>query len=253
VTGTLLVQKLPQDFKMYSKKKFYLYKSPITRRWGLTLLLILAAGPVSADQPTSHTNTLSGHIQVIDRMNNPIEDASEIVVFIEGIDEPKTQDIRPAIKMSHQDKQFSPKTLPLRKGDSIDFLNDDTIFHNVFSLSKAKPFDLGIYPQGSSKVVTFDKTGLVKIYCNLHPKMVANILVLNNRFYTLTDQNGYFEINGLPEGRYTLRVWHELSSQQAHSISIKHGHNTLDGISVKLTKRFIQHKNKFGKKYKEKY
>lgn len=213
----------------------------------------LLATSVQAEHSTSLPNTISGQIKVFDNKDRLLDDFSDVVVFIEGIDIQSENSSKAPVVMSHKNKQFSPRVLPLNKGDVVDFLNDDGIYHNVFSLSKSKPFDLGIYPKGSSKLVPFDKTGLVKIYCNLHPQMISNILVLNNDFYAVTDENGHFAITGLPVGEYTLRIWHELSEEQSHQVKVSTGDNHLEDKTLKLTKRITKHKNKFGKKYKNKY
>ncbi len=73
--------------------------------------------------------------------------------------------------VDQKDKQFSQKTLKVKVGDSVDFRNSDDISHNVFSLSDAKSFDLGSYPKGQMKRVTFDKPGMVEVECSIHPTM----------------------------------------------------------------------------------
>ena len=73
--------------------------------------------------------------------------------------------------VDQKDKQFSKKSLKLKVGDAIDFRNSDPFSHNVFSLSEIKSFDLGSYPQGQSKRVTFDKPGKVEVECSIHPEM----------------------------------------------------------------------------------
>lgn len=156
-------------------------------------------------------------------------------------------------KVTHKGRQFAPKVLPLVRGGTVDFFNDDNIFHNVFSLSKTKQFDLGIYAEGSSKLVTFPEPGLVKIHCNIHPRMTSTILVLNNDLFATTGPDGYFQIRGVPDGSITLRVWGEFSAEQNRIVSVSGSREFEETFDVHETKRFVQHKNKFGKRYREKY
>jgi plastocyanin len=79
--------------------------------------------------------------------------------------------------VSQKNKEFSTKSITIKAGDSVDFRNDDPFFHNVFSLSDSKSFDLGSYPQGQSRKVTFDKPGTVEVECSIHPNMKMNVEV----------------------------------------------------------------------------
>lgn len=199
-------------------------------------------------------NTVSGTVRLVDSKGSVLADASNIVIFIDGLDvtfPPQTPEIPPRI--SHLGRMFSPAVLPLVQGSTVDFFNDDTIFHNVFSLSKAKRFDLGTYPQGTSKLVEFVNTGMIKIHCNIHPRMVSSILVLNNNLFATTDTNGHFKISGIPDGEMTVRVWSALSDEQDYAISLRNSEELVMDLEVRETKRFVQHRNKFGKRYSEKY
>ncbi len=202
----------------------------------------------------SNLNRIHGIVTILDSDGDEIQNRSNVVVFIDGVgDSLPAQEQQIIPKMSHLGRQFSPRVLPVVKHDAVDFFNDDRIFHNVFSLSKTKPFDLGIYPQGASKVVPFNRTGLVRIYCNIHPKMVSNILVLNNRYFAKTDAHGVYAINNLPDGDYVLRAWHELSNSVSQDITVREGQAYTKNFVINITKRVREHKNKFGKNYRKKY
>jgi hypothetical protein len=101
-----------------------------------------------------------------------------------------------------------PRILVVPVGTTVEFPNQDSLFHNVFSVSPARPFDLGRYGRGKSKRVTFDKPGLVNVYCNLHPNMASYILVVPNRAFARPDSSGRFALPALPKGRYAVNVWH---------------------------------------------
>jgi len=106
-----------------------------------------------------------------------------------------------------KDLQFSPPLLVIPKDVSVAFPNEDSEFHNVFSYSKPRRFDLGRYPKGESKSVVFDKSGIVKIYCEVHPWMRAAVLVLENPYYAVVSGDGAFAIRGVPAGHYDLTIW----------------------------------------------
>ena len=198
--------------------------------------------------------TISGNVDVLTMSGEHKQDRSNIVVFVEGVSGPyQAQQPRDVPRIGHKGKRFSPGITPIVRGNSVDFFNDDNIFHNVFSLSKTKPFDLGVYPKGSSKLVNFDRTGLVKIYCNLHPNMVGNILILNNPYYAVTDTYGNYSISGVPEGQYRLRVWYEFSNELEKTIHLTKGSAHSHSFTITETKKRVKHKNKYGKPYTGKY
>ena len=121
--------------------------------------------------------SIEGKVTVLDHNGKIKEDASGIVVFLDELENPSlfTVSSQHAV-MGQVHKKFIPQVLPIVVGTTVDFPNEDDIYHNVFSLSKTKTFDLGIYKQGTSQSVTFDQTGLVKTYCNLHPDMIGYVL-----------------------------------------------------------------------------
>lgn len=123
-------------------------------------------------------------------------------------------------QISQRNRRFAREVLVIPAGTTVSFPNDDPIFHNVFSLSKAKSFDLGYYRQGQSRNIRFDKPGPVNVFCHLHPNMNASILVVPNAFYTQPAPSGAFKISNVPPGRYTLRLWHKSAGYLQEEIAV---------------------------------
>ena len=111
-------------------------------------------------------------------------------------------------RLDQIDFNFIPHILAIQVGTSVDFYNLDPVFHNVFSFSKPKKFDLGRYPKNHFKSVVFDKPGLIKLFCEIHSDMSGFILVLKTPFFTYPDLEGKFTLD-VPPGDYYLRVWQE--------------------------------------------
>jgi plastocyanin len=111
--------------------------------------------------------------------------------------------------VEQRDRQFAPRVLAVPVGSTVAFPNFDTVYHNVFSLSEAKPFDLGLYKNGQAREMTFDREGIIRVGCNLHANMWAHIVVVSAPHYAITDGKGRFAFRSLEPGRYKLRAWSE--------------------------------------------
>jgi plastocyanin len=130
------------------------------------------------------------------------------VVFLDGpVTGSPAWPLRLNTAVVQRNLQFSPPLLIVPKGTAVSFPNEDDEFHNVFSYSKAKRFDLGRYRKGESKSVALDRSGIIKVYCEIHPWMRAAILVLDNPFYAIASPDGSFAITGIPAGHYDLVAW----------------------------------------------
>src|SRR5579859_5015627 len=112
-------------------------------------------------------------------------------------------------RMVQREEQFVPHVLPVVKGTRVEFPNDDDVYHNVFSLSSAATFDLGRYPQGASKSVTFSNTGTVQVFCHIHSDMSGVVLVLDNPYFATPTPAGRYVIENVPVGDYAVVGWHE--------------------------------------------
>ena len=115
--------------------------------------------------------------------------------------------------ISQRNKTFVPHVLAVPVGTTVDFRNDDAIYHNVFSLTKPNEFDTGLYKQGGSYQQTFKRTGAVQLLCNIHSSMLGYVYVVDSPWYTQAEGSGAFTIRGVPPGEYELEVWHEGASK----------------------------------------
>jgi plastocyanin len=147
------------------------------------------------------------------------KDASGVLVYLEGVPGPPPMPTQGAA-IRQRDKSFVPRTLVVTRGSAVDFPNDDKIFHNVFSLSKAGKFDLGLYKSGASRKVVFDRAGEVDVYCNIHPDMVATIKVLDEGYYAMTDREGRFRIEGVPAGTFPIVAWEPRSPEARGTVTV---------------------------------
>jgi plastocyanin len=113
-------------------------------------------------------------------------------------------------RMDQRNERFEPHVLAIVAGTWVDFPNGDRTYHNVFSLSKTKEFNLGRYAVGRSKSVRFERPGVVRVFCDIHSHMTAFILVFAHRYFAVTDEDGRYRLDGVPPGTYTLAVWNEM-------------------------------------------
>ena len=149
---------------------------------------------------------------------------SHVAIYIEGATDAAAPGVVKA-SIEQRDRRFAPDLVVIPKGSAISFPNFDPIFHNVFSLSKVKSFDLGNYPDGQSRTVTFPSPGLVAVYCHLHSNMSATIVVAPNRWATKADGKGGFMLADVPAGTYSVVAWHKTAGTFRKTIVIGEKHD----------------------------
>jgi plastocyanin len=125
--------------------------------------------------------------------------------------------------MDQRNETFVPHVLAVMTGTRVDFPNSDKTYHNVFSLSKTRRFDLGRYAAGHSKAIRFDRPGVVRVFCEIHSHMSAFIVVFNHPFFDVTDPEGRFRIGDVPPGTYTVVGWYEGEPRISRPVTLPAG------------------------------
>ncbi len=126
----------------------------------------------------------------------------------------------PRARLDQRNEAFVPHVLAIVAGTTVDFPNNDTTYHNVFSLSTAKSFDLGRYAVGRSKSVKFDRPGIVRVFCDIHSHMSAFILVFTHRHFAVTDDDGRYRLDNVPPGTYTVMAWNESAPSESRRVTV---------------------------------
>src|SRR5262245_43113364 len=135
------------------------------------------------------------------------------VIWIDAAGSPKNT-IENTPLIDQRNLTFSPHVLAVRVGTTVDFPNDDRVLHNVFSFRDGKRFDLGMYPVGALRRVTFDRPGLSRIFCNIHPNMAAYVMAVDSPYFAVSDEYGAFTIASVAPGTYTYHAWRSGAAEQ---------------------------------------
>jgi len=216
----------------------------------LPLVFVIAAGfavAASAGTRPPTTGSVAGRIVVHGPDRSPVRDA-RVVVYLEGVPGAVTPPAAHAV-IKQREKQFDPPLTVVVRGTTVDFPNEDKIFHNVFSVSRPARFDLGLYKSGSMKSVEMKRPGTVDVYCNIHPNMVAKVKVVDNAHYTITDASGRFVLDGVPPGVYPIVAWLPTGDEGRGQVSVQAGGVTSIDLDVTRVKRRERHTRKDGTPY----
>jgi plastocyanin len=217
------------------------------RRVGIAcgLVLFAWAAPVVAQQGA----TLVGKVGMLEKGDQQSDDLAQAVIWV---DSGSTAAPRPArADMATQDKQFVPRVQVIAAGSTVTFPNHDGFKHNVFSVSEARPFDLGLYGRGEGKSVEFPEAGIVRIYCNVHSSMSGFVVVSDTPWFAQAAGDGTFLIKDVPPGNYRLHAWHE-RAKEVVTIDVAVPPQGLTGIAVELDAsgyKYKAHLNKYGQPY----
>jgi plastocyanin len=200
----------------------------------------------------SAAGRVAGRIVILEKDNKPSPDLSDAVLYLETPAAVTTAARPVTVEIAITDKIYAPHVVVVPLGSTVRFPNHDPFNHNVFSVSEPNSFDLGLYGRGEAKSYTFTHPGLVRVYCNVHPRMVAYVLVMENRYYAQPASDGSFAIENVPAGRYRLHVWHErIPTEVINDVSAVEGQPSPQ-IAIALNARgykWAPHRNKYGRNY----
>jgi plastocyanin len=173
---------------------------------------------------------------------------AQAIVYAEPVDRPAPT--RPAtLRLLQRDKTFIPAVMVVPVGSTLDFPNQDDIFHNVFSLSAPSPFDLGLYRAGATKKRTFAHPGTYRVFCNIHPQMTALIVVVATPYIATVGEDGRYSLE-LPPGTYRVTARSDRATPTTLEITVKTGNESIPDITLDESRYVsVPHKNKFGHDY----
>ncbi len=213
-------------------------------RWRLHLpLLILTALALPAANSTD-SGRIQGKVVIANAEHN-----GNAVLYLEKVEGDRAQREAKSHRMWQKNKRFTPPVLVVQKGDEVEFPNGDKLFHNVFSVSRPARFDLGLYKSGQSKTVKFKRTGVVDVYCNIHPQMVGKVLIVPNRYYVQTDKDGQFSLENVPPGTYDLVAWHPHAKSVEQEVTVAPGDVATVAVKLKTGRSEDSHVRKDGTPY----
>jgi plastocyanin len=198
-------------------------------------------------------------VTLLEKGGRPATDLSDVVVYVEGV---KTRSGRASrlpntAVMTMKGKAFAPRVVAVPVGGTVEFPNDDAIFHNVFSVSGENRFDLSLYKRPRKGLQTFEHPGVVKVYCNIHPQMAGVVMVADSPYFAKAAADGSFTIEDVPAGKYAVKAFHEKAPEVAVEVTVPaQGEAKAPALALDASNyKRVQHKNKFGKDYstEEKY
>jgi plastocyanin len=194
-------------------------------------------------------SAVSGRVSLQEKPGEKTSDYANTVISLE----PKAGTARTAVvrtQMAMNGRTFTPHVRVVTVGSTVEYPNQDPFTHNVFSTTPGALFDLGAYGSGRSKSNQFRKTGAYAIYCNIHAKMAAYVVVVNTPWFTQAAADGRWQVDRVPAGRYVLTVWHERAQPVVSEIDVPAaGLATLETTLDARGYKEVPHKNKFGRDY----
>lgn len=210
--------------------------SPFLRRLVVPLLVLLCSAPVlpagtitgtvraqGADEATGGSEAGGAYASRRYKFADKV-DYDRLTDFVIYVDEPLANvtsvGTTPVAITTQRNALFDPHVLPIAVGTTVKWPNEDDIYHNVFSMSDPKIFNLGLYHQERVPLITFDKVGRVDVFCAIHSQMHCIILVVPNHFFAKVDAHQTFTIKDVPAGTYKLRAWHERLPSQVQDIVV---------------------------------
>ncbi len=203
-----------------------------------------AVGSSEADEPEAvpQRGSLSGSLHAMGTAELP----TTVITLTPTKGKYKARHAKHRI-IEQRDRQFAPRVMVVPVGSTVTFPNFDPIFHNVFSLSPSRAFDLGIYKDGETREITFNKEGVIDVGCNLHANMAATLIVVSAPHYVITNAKGQFSFKSLAAGDYQLKAWTEASTEPLTKIvHVKVGANNVTIDVATRTSSRLARSDKFG-------
>lgn len=151
----------------------------------------------------------------------PESERRHVVVYVRDARPQAAPPMRAAIRQRNE--SFTPRVVAVTVGSEVEFPNDDPIYHNVFSLSRARNFNLGRYPPRDTRRVRFDKPGVVKVFCEIHSHMSATVMVFDHPWFAMPGEDGTFELPAVPAGDRQITAWHERLGDTTLSVRVQSG------------------------------
>ncbi len=227
----------------------------------LAFVLVGISRPAALPRaPGAQLCNVQGRVEILNpkvKLRGGRADASGVVVWLMPLRGILKPGLAPRKRtLVQQDKRFVPHVMAIQVGTEVDFPNHDPFFHNVFSLFDGKPFDLGLYANGESRPVLFDRPGISFIYCNIHPQMSAVVVTLETPYFTVSASDGDYSIKNVQSGTYRLRLWHERSDRQqlaaqSRVVSVESAVTQLGVIRLDEAGYIARaHQNKNGEEYR---
>lgn len=195
--------------------------------------------------------SVDGSVEIV---NGSSHSASDVVVWLQPLSGSVPEMRKPVHRtLLQKDKSFRPHVLAIRAGTVVDFPNADPIFHNAFSNYDGQVFDVSLYPPGTSRSVQFQKPGIVRVFCNIHPMMSAVIVVLDTPYFTTAARDGRFHIAGVEPGEYNLMTFDERAVSEGHPprhVHVGDADVTVDAVQISELRYVpMKHRNKYGEDY----
>lgn len=199
------------------------------------LLAAIPTEPPAAQQPAGVRGTVEIGVPVPARRRTsaypsrpvappvlaPVAEVRNVVVYLRNAPRQPTAPVRTEIRQRNE--TFIPRVVAVPVGSTVDFPNDDPFYHNVFSLSRVRTFNLGRYAPGHSRSERFTRPGIVKVFCDIHSHMSATVIVFDHPWFALPDEQGRFELAGVPPGDREITAWHERLGDTTARVRVESG------------------------------